>query len=425
MRQGFDDQPRKQLRASHVYRDLRDLIWPRRKLFLIGLVLVFINRCAGLVLPGSTKFLIDDVVQKHREDLLLPLAAAVGVAVLIQAVTSFALTQILSTSAQRLIAEMRIRVQQHIGRLPIRYYDANKTGALVSRIMSDVEGVRNLIGTGLVEFIGGLFTGVIAFILLLKINATLTIVALGFLGIFGAILQKALRSIRPIFRERGKINAEVTGRLTESLGGVRVVKGFHAEDREAAVFEAGAIRLFENIRRTLFAQSVIGFASTLLMGIVSITVMIVGGRLLVRQSMTIGDFFAFTLYLGFMIAPVFQMVNIGTQLTEAFAGLDLMHEVMEESREDADPERTVSLNAIQGHIRFENVEFEYEAGKPVLRGVSLEAAPGTVTALVGSSGSGKSTLIGLVAAFAKPKAGRISIDDTDLSTAKLEQIGRA
>src|SRR5262244_4155656 len=243
MRQYRYDGPKKPLKASHVIRDLRDLVWPRRKLFLIGLALVFINRAAGLVLPGSTKFLIDDVVQKRRQELLVPLAVAVGIAVLIQAVTSFVLTQLLSTSAQRLIAEMRIRVQQHIGRLPIRYYDANKTGALVSRIMSDVEGVRNLIGTGLVEFIGGIFTAIIAFTLLIRINATLTFMALSFLGVFGAILHKSFRSIRPIFRERGKINAEVTGRLTESLGGVRIVKGFHAEPREAAVFAGGVKRL--------------------------------------------------------------------------------------------------------------------------------------------------------------------------------------
>jgi ABC-type multidrug transport system fused ATPase/permease subunit len=411
--------PRKPLKASHVLRDLRELVWPRRKLFILGLGLVFVNRAAGLVLPGSTKFLIDDVIQKRRQELLLPIAAAVGVAVVFQAVTSFVLTQVLSTSAQRLIAEMRIRVQQHIGRLPVRYYDANKTGALVSRIMSDVEGVRNLVGTGLVEFIGGIFTAIIAFILLLKINTTLTLLALAFLGVFGGILQKAFRSIRPIFRERGKINAEVTGRLTESLGGVRIVKGFHAEGREAAVFEAGALRLFENVRRTLFATSVIGFASTLLMGIVSITVMIFGGRMILRGDMSIGDFFAFTLYLGFMVAPVFQMVSIGTQITEAFAGLDRMHEVMEEQPEDVDPERVVSLNHIDGHVQFEKVTFEYEPGKPVLREVTLDAVPGTVTALVGSSGSGKSTLIGLVAAFAKPVGGRVCLDGIDLSTLRL------
>src|SRR5262245_43683386 len=253
------DRPPQKLQAAHIYRDLRDLIWPRRKLFLLGLVLVFINRAAGLVLPGSTKFLIDDVVQKQREELLIPLATAVGVAVLLQAVTSFGLVQLLSLSAQRLIADMRVKVQQHIGRLPVRYYDANKTGALVSRIMWDVEGVRNLVGTGLVEFVGGVFTAIIAFGLLLKINAPLTFMAIGFLLAFGLILRKAFKHIRPIFRERGKINAEVSGRLTESLGGVRVVKGFHAEAREAATFEAGAMRLFENVRQTLFAQSGISF----------------------------------------------------------------------------------------------------------------------------------------------------------------------
>jgi ABC-type multidrug transport system fused ATPase/permease subunit len=414
------DAPKKPLKASHVIRDLSDLVWPRRKLFVLGLALVFVNRAAGLVLPGSTKFLIDDVVQKRRQELLLPLAAAVGIAILVQAITSFILTQVLSTSAQRLIAEMRIRVQQHIGRLPVRYYDANKTGALVSRIMSDVEGVRNLVGTGLVEFIGGIFTAIIAFALLLKINVTLTLLALAFLGVFGAILQKAFRSIRPIFRERGKINAEVTGRLTESLGGVRIVKGFHAEAREATVFEAGALRLFENVRRTLFATSVIGMVSTFLMGVVSITVMIFGGRMILSGSMTIGDFFAFTLYLGFMVAPVFQMVSIGTQITEAFAGLDRMHEVLAEQPEDVDPERATHLDRIRGDIRFDKVTFEYEAGKAVLRSITLNAIPGTVTALVGSSGSGKSTLIGLVAAFAKPIAGRVYVDGIDLSTVRLD-----
>src|SRR6266481_4016615 len=415
-----DDRPRTKLQASHIYRDLRDLVWPRRNLFFVGLVLVFINRAAGLVLPGSTKYLSDDVGQKHRQELLIPIVAAVGVAVLIQAVTSYSLIQLLSTSAQRLIADMRIRVQEHIGRLSVRYYDGNKTGALVSRIMSDVEGVRNLVGTGLVDFIGGLFTAVIAFGLLLKINTSLTFLALAFLLVFGLILRKAFKSIRPIFRERGKINAEVTGRLNESLGGVRIVKGFHAEDREAAVFEAGAMRLFENVRKTLFATSIIGLASTLLMGVVSITVMIVGGRLILSGRMTIGDFFAFTLYMGFMVAPVFQMVSIGTQITEAFAGLDRMHEVLEEQPEDVDPDRVVRLDRIRGNVLFENVSFEYEPDKPVLHGIGLEAVPGAVTALVGSSGSGKSTLIGLVAAFAKPTSGHVYIDGADLSAVRLD-----
>jgi ABC-type multidrug transport system fused ATPase/permease subunit len=420
MRRIPEERPKTKLKASHVYRELRELIWPRRGLFLAGLLLVFINRAASLVLPGSTKYLIDDVVQNRREELLLPIAAAVGGAVIVQAVTSYALIQLLSTSAQRLIAEMRVRVQRHIGRLPVRYYDSNKTGALVSRIMSDVEGVRNLVGTGLVEFIGGVVTALIAFALLLRINSTLTFVALGFVSVFGLILRKAFRSIRPIFRERGKINAEVTGRLTESLGGVRIVKGFHGEEREAEVFAAGAERLFENVRKTLAATSIIGLASTLLMGIVSVTVMIVGGRLLLSQSMTLGDFFAFTLLLGFMVAPVFQMVGIGTQITEAFAGLDRMHEVLEEQPEDLDPSRTVTLERVLGHVRFENVTFEYELNKPVLRGINLEAVPGAVTALVGSSGSGKSTLIGLVAAFAKATTGAVFIDGVDISTVRLD-----
>jgi subfamily B ATP-binding cassette protein MsbA len=408
------------LKASDIYQDLYDLIWPRRRLFTFGLILVFINRAAGLVLPGSTKYLIDDVVQKRQENLLFPIVATVAAAVLVQAVTSFALTQTLSASAQQLIADMRIRVQKHIGRLPVRYYDANKTGALVSRIMSDVEGVRNLVGTGLVEFIGGIFTGVIAFVLLLRISPTLTFVGLGFMAVFSVILRKAFKSIRPIFRERGKINAEVTGRLTESLGGVRIVKGFHAEDREAAVFEAGAMRLFENVRRTLLAGSTISLISTVLMGAVSVTVMVLGGRMILRQQLTIGDFFAFTLYMGFMVAPVFQMVNIGTQITEAFAGLDRMHEVLEEQPEDTDTQRTVEMGRIVGNVRFKNVSFEYEPGKPVLREVSFDARPGAVTALVGSSGSGKSTLIGLVAAFAKPLSGQAFVDDVDLSTVRLE-----
>jgi subfamily B ATP-binding cassette protein MsbA len=415
-----EDRPKKPLKAANVYRDLHDLIWPRRRLFLLGLILVFVNRAAGLVLPASTKYLIDDVIQKGHQDLLFQLVAAVGGAVLIQAVTSFALTQILSSSAQRLIADMRIRVQKHIGRLPVRYYDANKTGALVSRIMSDVEGVRNLVGTGLVEFIGGVFTALIALVLLLRISATLTLVGLGVMAIFGGVLRKAFKFIRPIFRERGKINADVTGRLTESLGGVRIVKGFHAEEREAEVFVAGAMRLFENVQRTLFAGSLISLVSTVLMGAVSVTVMVLGGRMILNHQLTIGAFIEFTFLLGFMVAPVFQMVSIGTQITEAFAGLDRMHEVMSEEPEDIDPQRTVTIGRIAGHIRFENVTFEYEPGKPVLHGVSFDAVPGAVTALVGSSGSGKSTLIGLVAAFAKPVAGRVFIDGADLSAVRLD-----
>ncbi len=418
----YDSLMKKSFTAGHIYRDLRLLIWPRRHLFLIGLILIFINRAAGLVLPGTTKYLIDDVVLNRKEELLIPLAAIVGAAVLVQAVTSYALVQLLSTSAQQLIADMRVRVQRHIGRLPVRYYDSNKTGALVSRIMSDVEGVRNLVGTGLVEFIGGLFTAVIAFFLLLRINPSMTALALVFMSVFGLIVKKAFGKVRPMYRERGKINAEVTGRLTESLGGVRIVKGFHAEEREAATFAAGAGRLFDWVRSTLVMQSTVSLISTLFMGLVSVTVMIAGGRMLVRGTMTVGDFVAYTLYMGFMIAPVFQIVGIGNQISEAFAGLDRMQEVLQEQPEDLDPERTEAVGEIRGHVRFENVTFEYDAGKPVLKEISLDASPDTMTALVGPSGSGKSTLIGLVAAFAKPSSGRVMVDGIDLSTVRLDSF---
>ena len=422
MSRPFPAKPKPKLKASQIYREVREIIWPRRYLLLLGFVLVSINRAAGLVLPGSTKYLIDDVVQKHRQDLLLPLAGVVGAAIVVQAVTSFLLVQLLSTSAQRLITDMRVRVQRHIGRLPVRYYDANKTGALVSRIMSDVEGVRNLVGTGLVELVGGVITAVIAFFLLIKINATLTVLAVIVFPVFAAIIKIAFSRVRPMFRERGAIWADVSGRLTESLSGVRVVKGFHAEEREAATFAAGAGRLFDIIRKTMLANSVIGFSSTLLMGLVSVTVMIVGGRMLVNGTMTIGEFFAYSLYMGFLVAPVFQIVGIGSQITEAFAGLDRMHEVLSEAPEDEDPERTVIMPEIRGYVRFENVDFEYESDKPVLRNISLAAVPGTMTALVGPSGSGKSTLIGLVAAFAKPTAGKVFIDEVDISTVQLDSF---
>ncbi len=413
-------QKKKKLEWANLVRVSRELVWPRRRLLAIGLVLILVNRLAGMVLPGSTKFLIDDVVQKRNLNLLTTLALVVGAAVLIQAVTSFSLTQLLSKTAQRLIADLRIKVQQHVGRLPIRYYDANKTGALVSRIMSDAEGVRNLVGTGLVELLGGLLTAFVALVLLLKINATLTFVALGFLAVFGFLVSRAFGIMHPIFRERSKIHAEVSGRLTESLGGVRVVKGFHAEEREAGTFAAGALRLFENIRKTLTATSLMGMSGTLLMGVVSITVMLVGGRMIVRGEMTMGEFIAYTLYLGLLIAPVFQIVGIGSQITEAFAGLDRIHEVLAETPEDVDPQRTISLNQIEGHVIFDEVSFEYEPDKPVLRDLSLRAVPGTSTALVGPSGSGKSTLIGLVAAFAKPTGGAVFVDGVDLSTVRLD-----
>ncbi|HKW74414.1 MAG TPA: ABC transporter ATP-binding protein [Terriglobales bacterium] len=399
---------------------LRDLVRPRRKLLVVSFLLLLIGRLCGLVLPVSTKFLIDTVIRQHRPDLLVVLVTAVLGATLIQGLTSFALTQLLSKEGQRAIAELRRRVQAHVGRLPLNYYDANKTGALVSRIMTDVEGVRNLIGTGLVEFCGGVLTAVLALAILLKINVSMTVVALGFLLVLMVALGRAFKTIRPIFRERSKINADVTGRLTESIGGVRVVKGYHAEQREAEVFSGGVQRLLNNVLKTLTATSFMGLASAGMLGIVGAIIMYIGARQIFAGHMTIGDLFMYTTLMGFLIAPVAQIASIGTQITEALAGLDRTREVLSESREDGDPQRDIVLSEIRGHVVFENVDFAYEASKPVLENVSFDAQPGTVTALVGSSGSGKSTMIGLVAAFYKPVTGRVTVDGMDLSHVRLD-----
>jgi len=410
----------RKLQPAIIRRAFLELVWPRKRLLGAGLALILINRAADLVIPAASKYLIDEVVQKRNLSLLTPIASVAGAAVLTGAISGFLLTQLLSKNAQLLIAELRIKVQRHVGRLPIRYYDANKTGALLSRIMSDVEGIRNLIGTGIVELLGGTLTAVAAFILLLTISAKLTLAVLLFLAVFGLLIGKAFAYIRPVFRERSVIHAEVSGRLAESLGGVRVIKGFNAERREAANFARGAMRLFENVRKALTATSFTVMATKLLFGIVSVVVMVAGGRMIIRGTMTMGDFVAFTLYLALLVAPVFQIVNIGSQMTEAFAGLDRTHEVLAETPEDVDPQRTHSLGTIRGEVRFESVGFEYDVGKPVLQGVSLEARPGTVTALVGSSGAGKSTLISLVAAFAKPTGGTVFVDGIDLATVRLD-----
>jgi len=403
-----------------VWPDLWDLIRPRRALLAVGLVLMAINRIAGLVLPASTKFLVDDVILKRHTGMLTPLLAGVLAATAIQGLTSFALTQLLSKAAQRLIAELRQKVQSHVGRLPVAYYDSNKTGTLVARIMNDVEGVRNLIGTGLIEFAGGLLTAVIALVVLLRISVSMTLFAFTCLILFSGALQRAFKTIRPIFRERSKINAEVSGRLTESLGGVRVVKGYHAESREESVFGAGVQRLLNNVLRTLTATSLMSLSSSLLMGIVGAVIMYLGARQIMAGTLTLGGFFTYTMFMGFLIAPIFQIVNIGTQITEAIAGLERTHEVLSERAEDRDPERTIVLNDIEGLVRFEHVDFAYDPAKPVLKDVSFVAQPGTVTALVGSSGSGKSTIIGLIAAFYKPQSGRVLVDGVDLSHVRLD-----
>ena len=409
-------------RIRAIWPDLREMILPRRKLLGLGLLLMIINRMSGLVLPYSTKFLIDDVLGKRRTELLAPLVLSVLLATLVQGVTSFTLTQLLSKAGQRLIAELRQKVQQHIGRLSVGYYDANKSGVLVSRIMTDVEGVRNLIGTGLVEFVGGVMTAIVALVVLLRISATMTGLTALFVAAFGFALSKAFTKIRPIFRERGKINAEVTGRLTESLGGVRVIKGYHAEEREAAVFASGVKRLLTNVEQSLTAMSFMALSATVLMGIVGSVVMFVGARQIFAGTLTLGEFVTFTAFLAFLVAPVFGVVGIGTQITEALAGLDRTREVLRERPEDEDPRRTVALGPIRGELVFDNVGFAYEAGKPVLFDVSFDSKPGTVTALVGSSGSGKSTIISLISAFHTPSEGTISVDGVDLSTVRLDSF---
>src|ERR1700674_5264833 len=423
-RQGRDDAAaagkKKATRVMDQLPEIWALMRPRRGLLAIGLALMAINRVSGLVLPASTKYLIDNVIGKRQTDLLLPLVGAVLIATLVQGVTSYALTQSLSKAAQRMITELRRKVQEHVGRLPVAYYDANKTGALVSRIMSDVEGVRNLIGTGLVEFLGGLLTAAIALVMLLRISPAMTGLAFALLLVSMVGLRKAFGILRPIFRERSKINAEVSGRLTESLSGVRVVKGYHAESREHDVFTKGVQRLLENVLRSLTTMSMMAFSTTALGGVVGALVMLVGARQVLEGKITVGQFMSYTAFLAFMIAPVFQVVGIGTQLTEAVAGLERTREVLDERPEDEDPRRTVTLPDIVGELAFDNVNFAYEPGKPVLEDVSFCSQPGTVTALVGSSGSGKSTIIGLVAAFHVPLSGRVLVDGVDLATVRLD-----
>ena len=399
--------------------EIWSLIRPRRGILLVGFVLMAINRVAGLILPGSTKYLIDDVIGKKHVRLLVPIVLAVVAATIVQGLTSFTLTQLLSKSAQRMISDLRKQVQAHIGRLPVSFYDANKTGVLVSRIMSDVEGVRNLIGTGLVEFVGGLMTAVLALIVLLRISTVMTVVAFVVLSGFALFLNKAFSTIRPIFRARPRINAEVTGRLTESLGGVRVVKGYHAEDREEGVFAGGVQRLLDNVLKTLTATSLMSLSGATLMGIVSAVVMFLGARQILAGTMTLGTFFTYIFFLGLLVAPVFQIVAIGTQITEAITGLERTREILNESMEDQDPKRTVVLGRIEGRAELDEVHFSYETNKEVLHGISFTSEPGTVTALVGPSGSGKSTIIGLLAAFYTPTKGRVLVDGVDLSTVKL------
>ncbi len=403
---------------------VRTIVLPRWKSLLVGLGLVTINRLCGLVLPGSTKVLIDQVIPGRDSSLLTTVVIVVGAAMTVQALSAFLITRWIGIEAQRLIAEMRAKVQRHVVHLPVGYFDNTKSGALVSRIMTDADGVRNLVGTGLIQLVGGMITAVVSLVILVRIDAVLTAVAIVPLVVFGVISMKAFAYIRPIFRERSKIRAEVTGRLTESLGGIRVVKGFHAEEAEKRVFEAGVQRIFENVKRTMTASSVVTGAATFLMGMAMVLIMHIGGGMLIDDRLTTGDFVSFTLYLGFLIMPIVQMSSIGTQLTEAFAGLDRMEELLAEPREGDEPGRTIELPNLRGDISVDNLSFSYGEGIEILHDISLKAPAGTVTALVGSSGSGKTTLAGLIASFLTPTTGTVKIDGVDLATVELSSYRR-
>ena len=400
----------------------KEYIWPRRRVVSIGLFLIIVRSLSGLVLPYASKALIDDVIPSKDMQALSYLLIAVGVALLLQSVSSFSLTRILSVEAQHLISILRANVQKKLLKLPIHFFDNQKAGALVSRVMTDVEGVRNLVGTGLVQLIGGSITAVISLIILININGWMTLFVLLPVGIFAIIALKAFGYIRPIFRDRGKINAEVTGRLTETLNGIRVIKGFNAEEQEQKTFEKGVERLFLNVKKSLTATAFMTSASTFLLGIASAGIMGIGGYFIMQGSMTYGEFVSFTLFLGFMVAPIVQMSNIGSQLTEAFAGLDRTQELMDTPEEDDPNIRTNHLEQVNGEIIFDRVSFAYETNKDVLRDVSFTASRGSVIALVGSSGSGKSTIAGLASGFLTPNKGMVSIDGQDLSKINLRSF---
>ncbi len=415
---------RPKVKFREIWPEIWALVKPRRWLMFGCFCIMIVNRACSLVLPLSFKPLIDQVFTLGHMRLLPYVVGAVLFATLIQGITSYALTQLLSKSGQRMIAELRKQVQQHIGSLPVAFYDENRTGTLVARIMTDVEGVRNIIGTGVVDFVGGVLTALFAFAYLLHVSVSMTLLAFVIMTAFALVLQRAFKTIRPIFRERAKINAEVTGRLTESLGGVRVVKGYHAEASEADVFAGGVARLLNNVISSLTAQSLMTLSSTVILGVVGVVVMWMGAHLHAIGRLTTGGYFAYVMVLAFMTAPIVQLVAIGTQLTEAMAGLDRTREVMTERTEDADPNRTHEAGIIRGDVRFENVSFAYVEEKPVLHGVSFHSQPGTVTALVGSSGSGKSTIISLVCGFHTAQSGAVLIDGIDLATIRLASYRR-
>ncbi len=414
-----DPREKRRIRWSEAWQEATLLIWTRRGRLSLGLVLMFVNRLSGLVLPGSSKLLIDDVFGKGRHELLMPIALAAGAATVVQAITSFALSQVLGVAAQRAITEMRRAVHEHITHLPVRYFDTTQSGILISRVMTDADGIRNLVGTGLVQLTGGLVTAAFALAVLFYLNWTLTLVTILVLAAFGGVMGYAFRKLRPIFRERGKINAEVTGRLAQALGGIRVVKAYTAEKREQIVFSQGVHRLLRNVASSMTGVSATTALSTVIVGIIGVVMIVVGGRSIIGGSMTLGDFVMYIFFTGLMAAPVVQIASIGTQITEAFAGLDRIREVKQTLAENAQDAGKASVSELEGEVVFDRVWFEYTPGVPVLKGVSFTAPAGSTTALVGSSGSGKSTLVSLVMAFNRPTQGTVRVDGRDLDGLRL------
>lgn len=414
-----DKPAKKPTNYKAAWAETRRLMWQHRKSLGIGLVLMLINRLSGLVLPGSVKWIVDEVLTKQRMELLTPIAIAAAVATLLQASSSFALSQVISVAAQRAITELRRKVQARILRLPVSFFDATQSGILINRVMNDAEGIRNLIGTGIVQLVGGVLTASIALGYLFYLNWLLTVMTLVLLAVFGGGMAYAFVKLRPIFRERSKIQAEVSGRLGQAMGGARVVKVYTAEKREEIVFTKGANRLFRNIASTITGTSAVGALATVIIGLVGVLILTVGGRAVVQGSMTLGDLISYIFFVGMVSFPVVQMANIGTQITEAFAGLDRIREIFETPTEDEDDDQRQPLNSANGDVVFEKVWFEYREGIPVLKDISFASKAGSTTALVGSSGSGKSTLISIILAFNRPNQGRVTIGGQDLNTLRL------
>ncbi len=412
---------KKRLNRSAVWQEARDLMWAHRVQLALGLALMLVNRLTGMVLPASSKFLIDNVVGEGQTDLLLPLAGAVLAATVVQAVTSFSLARVMSVAAQRAITTMRKRVQEHVMRLPVSYFDSTKTGVLIARIMSDAEGIRNLVGTGVVHLTGGLVTASLALVVLLYLNWQLTLGILVLMLAFAGGMTMAFTRLRPLFRKRSEIHAEVTGRWAESVGGVRLVKTYTAEKRERLVFARGVHRLFRNVAQTITGVSLVSSFTSLIIGVVGVLLIVFGGRAIVAGSMTLGDFIMYVFFIGMVAAPLVQISNIGTQISEAFAGLDRIREIREMPTEDVGDEARTSVAHLDGNVWFEDVTFSYTPGTPVLHDVSFQAAAGTTTALVGSSGSGKSTVISLIMAFNRPDRGRVVVDGHDLTMLRLRE----